>query len=73
MWIKNRSEDTIYNFDLCERITVLPGEMNYYNIVVYQNGNKHYLGSYKTEEEAKNIFQRIISVIACNGYMLTID
>lgn len=66
MWIRNQDKDTMFNLNLCEKICVIPGDVGNYSIVAYQNGNKHHIGYYDTEEEVNRAFQYIHDRMAWN-------
>ena len=65
MIIVSQDKRDILNYDFTQRIG-LDRETNFTSIVAYQNGNAEaeclWLGSYKTEERAKEVLGEIINI-----------
>ncbi len=75
MIIVSQDKRNVLNFDFTQRIG-LDRETNFSSIMAYQNAKAEcmWLGSYKTEERAKEVLQEIITsyrdyrTAECDGY-----
>ena len=73
MWIRAKDTNKIINLNLCENIYVVPYSYSQYSVTACQNGDKHYIGVYNTEDEANKAFETIWHIIARNDYLITMD
>lgn len=73
MWIRKQNENAMLNLNLCEEIIVVPYGNDQYSIAAYQNKNKHYIGIYKTKEEADKAFRYLHGRMAWDITLIDMD